>query len=197
MSILQKPVITEKMTIQGEKLNRYGFIVNKSVNKLQIKEAVENMYGVTVDSVNTMRYAGKSRSRFTKAGAIKGKTNAYIHGAYKSEHREKKMTVNYLAFPENKKRNAKKREDNLSLKKDVKVILTNSSEAESIKLFSNTYLAMRVSFFNELDTFCYLNNLREERARVALFSRGMRWRCRRRRLLRIGFHNVRTRCHRR
>ena len=47
----------------------------------------------------------------------------------------------------------------LSLKKDVKVILTNSSEAESIKLFSNTYLAMRVSFFNELDTFCYLNNL--------------------------------------
>ena len=47
----------------------------------------------------------------------------------------------------------------LSLKKDLKVILTNSSEAESIKLFSNTYLAMRVSFFNELDTFCYLNNL--------------------------------------
>ena len=47
----------------------------------------------------------------------------------------------------------------LSLKKDVKVILTNSSEAESIKLFSNSYLAMRVSFFNELDTFCYLNNL--------------------------------------
>ena len=47
----------------------------------------------------------------------------------------------------------------LSLKKDVQVILTNSSEAESIKLFSNTYLAMRVSFFNELDTFCYLNNL--------------------------------------
>ena len=47
----------------------------------------------------------------------------------------------------------------LSLTKDVKVILTNSSEAESIKLFANTYLAMRVSFFNELDTFCYLNNL--------------------------------------
>ena len=47
----------------------------------------------------------------------------------------------------------------LSLTKDVKVILTNSSEAESIKLFANTYLAMRVSFFNELDTFCYMNNL--------------------------------------
>ena len=47
----------------------------------------------------------------------------------------------------------------LSLKKDVEIILTNSSEAESIKLFSNTYLAMRVSFFNELDTFCHLNDL--------------------------------------
>ena len=47
----------------------------------------------------------------------------------------------------------------LSLKKDVEMVLTNSSEAESIKLFSNTYLAMRVSFFNELDTFCLLNDL--------------------------------------
>ena len=47
----------------------------------------------------------------------------------------------------------------LSLKKDVEMVLTNSSEAESIKLFSNTYLAMRVSFFNELDTFCILNDL--------------------------------------
>ena len=41
MEILLKPIITEKMTAQGEDLNRYGFVVKKSANKLQIKKAVE------------------------------------------------------------------------------------------------------------------------------------------------------------
>jgi len=65
------------MTIQGEKLNRYGFVVEKTANKLQIKQAVEDMYGVTVADVNTMRYGGKAKSRFTKAGYLVGRTNSF------------------------------------------------------------------------------------------------------------------------
>ncbi|HRW20444.1 MAG TPA: 50S ribosomal protein L23 [Bacteroidales bacterium] len=77
MEILKKPIITEKMNALGEKANRYGFIVDKKANKLQIRQAVEELYGVTVSSVNTMRYGGKIRSRFTKSGVIKGKTAAF------------------------------------------------------------------------------------------------------------------------
>jgi large subunit ribosomal protein L23 len=74
MNILLKPIVTEKMTSQGDKFNRYGFIVAKTANKLQIRKAVEELYGVTVDSVNTMRYAGKIKTRNTKTGLLAGKT---------------------------------------------------------------------------------------------------------------------------
>jgi large subunit ribosomal protein L23 len=74
MEILLKPIVTEKMTSQGDKYNRYGFIVAKNANKLQIKKAVEDLYDVTVDSVNTMRYDGKVKSRNTKSGILTGKT---------------------------------------------------------------------------------------------------------------------------
>jgi large subunit ribosomal protein L23 len=77
MEILQRPIITEKMTNLGEKLNRYGFMVDKRANKLQIKKAIEDMYGVTVETVNTMRYGGKNKSRYTKTGFIAGKTNSF------------------------------------------------------------------------------------------------------------------------
>ncbi len=77
MSILIKPIVTEKMTELGEKLNRYGFIVDINANKIQIKKAVEDLYNVNVVSVNTMKYAGKNKSRFTKTGIIKGKTKAF------------------------------------------------------------------------------------------------------------------------
>ncbi len=77
MDIIIKPVITEKMTQMGESLNRYGFIVNRKANKLQIKKAVEDLYGVDVLSVNTMTYRGKTKSRFTKTGIISGKTASY------------------------------------------------------------------------------------------------------------------------
>ena len=77
MEVLIKPIVTEKMTIQGEKLNRYGFIVDRRANKLQIKEAVESLYNVTVSEVNTMNYAGKRKSRFTKAGVLSGRTNHF------------------------------------------------------------------------------------------------------------------------
>ena len=76
MNILLRPIVTEKMTSQGDKYNRYGFIVDKNANKLQIKKAVEEMYSVTVDSVNTMRYGGKLKSRNTKSGLLIGRTAA-------------------------------------------------------------------------------------------------------------------------
>lgn len=77
MSVLIRPLITEKMTGIGEKLKQYGFIVDKNANKLQIKKAIESMYGVTVESVNTIRYSGKTKSRYTKSGFVSGKMNAY------------------------------------------------------------------------------------------------------------------------
>lgn len=77
MDILLKPIVTEKMTMQAESLNSYGFIVDIRANKLQIKKAVEDMYGVTVDTVNTMRYLGKSKSRFTKSGVIEGRSKSF------------------------------------------------------------------------------------------------------------------------
>ena len=61
MGILIKPIVTEKLTVQGEKLNRYGFIVDREANKLQIKAAVEQAYNVTVADVNTVNYHGKRR----------------------------------------------------------------------------------------------------------------------------------------
>jgi large subunit ribosomal protein L23 len=77
MDILIKPVVTEKMERLTDKLNQYGFIVDKRANKLQIKKAIEELYGVTVDSVNTMRYAGKVKTRYTRTGVLVGRTNSY------------------------------------------------------------------------------------------------------------------------
>lgn len=77
MNVIIKPIVTEKMTIQGDKLNRYGFIVDLRANKLEIKKAVEELYNVSVEAVNTASYAGKRRSRFTKSGLLTGRTNHY------------------------------------------------------------------------------------------------------------------------
>jgi large subunit ribosomal protein L23 len=76
MSVILKPVITEKMTAKGDTLNQYGFIVDKNANKIQIKADVEELYGVRVISVNTMNYAGKRKQRFTKSGVVSGKTKS-------------------------------------------------------------------------------------------------------------------------
>ncbi len=65
------------MTADSELYNRYGFIVDPSANKLQIKEAVETTYGVSVEKVRTMNYGPKRKSRYTKTGVQHGKTNAY------------------------------------------------------------------------------------------------------------------------
>ena len=77
MGIIVKPLVTEKMTAITEKLNRFGFIVRPEANKVEIKKEVEALYNVTVVEVNTMRYAGKNKSRYTRSGLINGRTNAY------------------------------------------------------------------------------------------------------------------------
>ncbi len=76
MGVLVKPLITEKMTDLGAKLSQYGFVVSREANKVEVKQAVESMYGVTVKSVNTMVIPGKKRSRNTKSKFIVGRTSA-------------------------------------------------------------------------------------------------------------------------
>ena len=75
--VLIKPILSEKANAQQEKLRRYAFRVAKKANKLEIKKAVESFYGVTVVNVNTTVAPGKNKSRFTKAGVIKGRKPSY------------------------------------------------------------------------------------------------------------------------
>lgn len=77
MSIIVKPIITEKITKDGEVFNRFGFVVDKKANKVQIKKAVEATYGVSVVSVNTMNVRPDRTTKYTKSGLISGKSNAY------------------------------------------------------------------------------------------------------------------------
>lgn len=76
MSVLIKPIITEKMTAESELNNRYGFVVSSGANKIEIKNAIESTYGVTVERVRTMNYGPERKVRYTKTGIQLGKTNA-------------------------------------------------------------------------------------------------------------------------
>ncbi len=76
MSVLIRPLITEKVSAQNEH-GKYGFVVEKGANKVQIKKEIEKMYGVTVEAVNTMNYQGKTKTRNTKAGMVKGRMPSY------------------------------------------------------------------------------------------------------------------------
>jgi large subunit ribosomal protein L23 len=73
MGVLIKPLVTEKASALNEH-GKYGFVVSKESNKVQIKKEVEKTYGVTVESVNTMVHPGKSKSRYSKSGVLTGKT---------------------------------------------------------------------------------------------------------------------------
>ncbi len=76
-AIIIRPIITEKMTANSEKFNRFGFVVDSNANKIEIKNAIEKMYGVTVQAVKTMNYLGKVKSRNTKAGIVVGRVNKH------------------------------------------------------------------------------------------------------------------------
>ncbi len=70
-TIIKKPIITEKATATSEKLNRFTFAVDRMANKLEIKKAVEKMYGVGVTDVRTMNYGGgKSSVKYTNKGIV-------------------------------------------------------------------------------------------------------------------------------
>ncbi|MGB1169001.1 MAG: 50S ribosomal protein L23 [Flavobacteriaceae bacterium] len=77
MSILIKPIITEKATNDSELFNRYAFVVDKKANKIEIKKAVEAAYGVSISSVKTLNYPVQKNTKFTKKGLVTGKKGAY------------------------------------------------------------------------------------------------------------------------
>ena len=78
MGIIIKPIFTEKQTEMTDKFeNRYGFIVVPTANKVQIKSAIEELYNVHVERINTMNYDGKKKSKYTKSGVVHGKTPSF------------------------------------------------------------------------------------------------------------------------
>jgi large subunit ribosomal protein L23 len=76
MGVLIKPLVTEKFSAMNEH-GKYGFVVKRDANKVQIKREVEKSYGVTVESVNTMVQPGNTKTRYTKSRIIDGRTPAY------------------------------------------------------------------------------------------------------------------------
>ena len=77
MSVIKKPLITEKFTELGEKENKFGFIVDKKADKGQIKAEVEKLFEVSVTDVNTMVYPGKQKNRYTRRNIINGRTRSF------------------------------------------------------------------------------------------------------------------------
>ncbi|MAQ47290.1 MAG: 50S ribosomal protein L23 [Flavobacteriales bacterium] len=77
MDLIIRPIVTEKITNQTELFNRYAFVVSRLANKIDIKKSIEVLYDVKVKSVRTMNYYGKTKSRFTKAGVVRGKKSAF------------------------------------------------------------------------------------------------------------------------
>jgi large subunit ribosomal protein L23 len=75
--VLIKPILTEKANNQQEKLRRYAFKVARKANKLEIKKAVEEFYGVTIIDVNTAVIPGKNKTRYTKKGFVQGQKPAF------------------------------------------------------------------------------------------------------------------------
>lgn len=76
MSVLLKPLVTEKVSSMNEK-GKYGFVVKKGANKVEIKKEIEKMYGVKVENINTMVYQGKKKTRYTKSRVLEGRTDAF------------------------------------------------------------------------------------------------------------------------
>ncbi|MFM7105642.1 MAG: 50S ribosomal protein L23 [Flavobacteriales bacterium] len=92
--ILIRPLVTEKMTKITEKQGKYGFIVNRDANKIEIKKAVEKAYGVNVVQVNTVRYDGKRKMRYTAKSIVEGRSAGYKKAIIKLQAGE---TIDFYA----------------------------------------------------------------------------------------------------
>lgn len=77
MDLIIRPIVTEKITNQTDLFNRYAFVVSRGSNKIDIKKSIEGLYNVKVKSVRTMNYYGKTKSKFTKTGVVRGKKSAF------------------------------------------------------------------------------------------------------------------------
>ncbi|HRG68717.1 MAG: 50S ribosomal protein L23 [Saprospiraceae bacterium] len=75
--IIIRPMITEKAEKLSTKRNQYTFIVSRDVNKIEVSKAVEKMYNVSVESVNTLMMPGKAKSRNSRNAVIKGRKPSY------------------------------------------------------------------------------------------------------------------------
>lgn len=75
--ILIRPIITEKSTKLADKRSTYTFVVNKNANKIEIRSAVESMFNVSVERVNTAIMPGKPKSRSTKTTIVRGTKSSY------------------------------------------------------------------------------------------------------------------------
>lgn len=76
-TILIKPIITEKAEMLSEDRNQYSFVVNIKSNKIEIRKAVESMYSVNVESVNTLIMPAKQKNRSTRSGILKGRKSSF------------------------------------------------------------------------------------------------------------------------
>ncbi len=76
--IIKKPLLTEKATFDSEMNNRFTFVVDKGANKIEIKKAIEDFYGVTIEKVRTMRYGGgKAKVKYTSKGMSHQRTKLW------------------------------------------------------------------------------------------------------------------------
>lgn len=75
MKVIFEPIITEKATNDSELRNRYSFVVSRDANKIQIKNAIQEKYNVTVEKVRTQIYGSERKTKFTKRGVQRTKTN--------------------------------------------------------------------------------------------------------------------------
>ena len=80
-TVLVEPHFSEKVSVQGELSNQYGFKVAKNATKAEIKEAVETLFGVTVANVTTLNVKGKSKKTFRGISRKKDWKKAYVRVA--------------------------------------------------------------------------------------------------------------------